>query len=499
MQKGRPYMPDRGPVLFVDDEASMRQAVTQWLELAGFEVIVRADASSALGRLSTDFPGVLKSPISRWRGSTGSSCCAARNRSTPNSPSSSSPATATSSSPSSRLRLGAYDFIEKPFVPERFLEIVRHAVEKRQLVIENRRLRRSVNERTLAARILGTSRAAESLRSARRRQLAGTDVSLILFGETGTGKDLIAGVACIDFGRRQKGNYVAVNCAAIPETMVESEFFGHEAGAFTSAMKSRPGKLEHASGGTLFLDEIDSMPLATQGKLLRALQERSVERLGSNQTTSVDLRAIASSKIDLRQAGNEGRFRLDLYYRLSVVELMVPPLRERKEDIPLLFEFFAASACTGARSRAAADLIRDGVESDGAGLARQCARVAQCGRAPCAWAGWRARRPGAAAGRGGSRPLARRTGRGVRAHVDRAGARREWRQDQRRDGAARRSAPYAERKDGPVRARPAALRRCRSAEFGRRYRHKRRKSTEAMTFLLIISYNRLLALAYPVP
>jgi two-component system C4-dicarboxylate transport response regulator DctD len=126
--------------------------------------------------------------------------------------------------------------------------------------------------------------------------------------------------------------------------MAESEFFGHEAGAFTSAVKTRPGKLEHASGGTLFLDEIDSMPLGTQGKLLRVLQERSVERLGSNQTTLVDLRAIASSKIDLRDASNEGRFRLDLYYRLSVVELMVPPLRERKEDIPLLFEFFAASA-----------------------------------------------------------------------------------------------------------------------------------------------------------
>src|SRR5438552_2561722 len=240
------------------------------------------------------------------------------------------------------MRIGAYDFIEKPFAPERFLEIVRHAVEKRQLVIENRRLRRSVNERTLDSRIIGTSRAAESLRSG-VAELAGTDVSVILFGETGTGKDLIA--RCLhDFGRRQKGNYVAINCAAIPETMVESEFFGHEAGAFTSAVKARPGKLEHASGGTLFLDEIDSMPLGTQGKLLRVLQERSVERLGSNQTTAVDLRAIASSKIDLRKASSEGRFRLDLYYRLSVVELMVPALRERKDDIPLLFEFFAASA-----------------------------------------------------------------------------------------------------------------------------------------------------------
>jgi two-component system C4-dicarboxylate transport response regulator DctD len=127
---------------------------------------------------------------------------------------------------------------------------------------------------------------------------------------------------------------------------VESEFFGHEAGAFTSAAKSRAGKLEHASGGTLFLDEIDSMPLSTQAKLLRALQERVVERLGSNRSIAVDIRPIAASKVDLRSASAEGRFRSDLYYRLSVVELTVPPLRDRIEDIPLLFEFFASSAAT---------------------------------------------------------------------------------------------------------------------------------------------------------
>jgi two-component system, NtrC family, C4-dicarboxylate transport response regulator DctD len=334
-------MPDRGPVLFVDDEAAMRQAVTQWLELAGFDVDVRADAASALGRLSTDFAGVLVTDL-KMEGTDGIELLRRAQRVDPELPVILITGHGDVEIAVEAMRIGAYDFIEKPFAPERFLEIVRHAVEKRQLVIENRRLRRSVNERTLNTRIIGTSRAAESLRSA-VAELAGTDVSVILFGETGTGKDLIA--RCLhDFGRRQKGNYVAINCAAIPETMAESEFFGHEAGAFTSAVKTRPGKLEHASGGTLFLDEIDSMPLATQGKLLRVLQERSLERLGSNQTTAVDLRAIASSKIDLRDASNEGRFRLDLYYRLSVVELLVPPLRERKEDIPLLFEFFAASA-----------------------------------------------------------------------------------------------------------------------------------------------------------
>jgi two-component system C4-dicarboxylate transport response regulator DctD len=334
-------MSDRGPVLFVDDEASMRQAVSQWLELAGFELIVHDNGASALGRLSTDFPGVLVTDL-KMEGIDGLELLRRSHEIDPELPVVVITGHGDVETAVEAMQLGAYDFIEKPFAPERFLDIVRHAGEKRQLVIENRRLRRAVNEQTLNSRIIGTSRAAEKLRAA-VAELAGTDVSVILFGETGVGKDLIA--RCLhDFGRRNKGNYVAVNCAAIPETMVESEFFGHEAGAFTSAVKARPGKLEYASGGTLFLDEIDSMPPATQGKLLRVLQERTVERLGSNQSVTVDLRTIAASKIDLHKASDEGRFRSDLYYRLSVVELVLPPLRERKEDIPLLFTYFASLA-----------------------------------------------------------------------------------------------------------------------------------------------------------
>jgi two-component system C4-dicarboxylate transport response regulator DctD len=334
-------MPEHGPVLFVDDEAPMREAVTQWLGLAGFDTLVHETAATALDTLSTDFAGILVTDL-KMEGIDGLALL--RHAQQVDSELPVIVITGHGDVPIAveAMRLGAYDFIEKPFAPERFLDVVRRASEKRQLVMENRRLRRVVSEQTLSARIIGTSRAAEELRAS-VAELAGTDVSVILYGETGVGKDLVA--RCLhDFGRRSKGNYVAVNCAAIPETMVESEFFGHEAGAFTSAVKARAGKLEHASGGTLFLDEIDSMPLSTQPKLLRALQDRAIERLGSNRVIPIDVRTIAASKADLRAASAEGRFRLDLYYRLSVVELAIPPLRARPEDIPLLFEYFASSA-----------------------------------------------------------------------------------------------------------------------------------------------------------
>jgi two-component system C4-dicarboxylate transport response regulator DctD len=334
-------MPDPTPILFVDDEEVMRLAVTQWLGLAGFETLVHDHALSALSGLSTDFPGILVTDL-KMEGMDGLELLRRSQQIDPELPVIMITGHGDVETAVEAMRLGAYDFIEKPFAPERFLDVVRRALEKRQLVFENRRLRRAVTEQNLGARIIGTSKAAENLRAS-VSELASTDVSVILYGETGVGKDLVA--RCLhDFGRRRKANYVAVNCAAVPETMVESEFFGHEAGAFTSAAKARVGKIEHASAGTLFLDEIDSMPLGTQAKLLRALQEKSIERLGSNRSIAVDVRAVAASKIDLRSASQEGRFRSDLYYRLSVVEVTIPPLRQRIEDVPLLFEYFAASA-----------------------------------------------------------------------------------------------------------------------------------------------------------
>ncbi|MBF3201594.1 sigma-54-dependent Fis family transcriptional regulator, partial [Pseudomonas aeruginosa] len=170
--------------------------------------------------------------------------------------------------------------------------------------------------------------------------LAAIQADVLVLGETGAGKEVVAR-ALHDLSSRRDGPFVAINAGALAESVVESELFGHEAGAFTGAQKRRIGKFEYANGGTLFLDEIESMSLDVQVKLLRLLQERVVERLGSNQLIPLDIRIIAATKEDLRQAADQGRFRADLYYRLNVASLRIPPLRERGEDIPLLFRHFA--------------------------------------------------------------------------------------------------------------------------------------------------------------
>jgi two-component system C4-dicarboxylate transport response regulator DctD len=336
-----PAMSDCKRVMLVDDEAAMRQAMGQWLDLAGLEVDAHASASSAIDRLNADFEGVLVTDL-KMEGVDGMALLRHAQEIDPDLPVVMITGHGDIQIAVEAMRLGAYDFVEKPFEPERLLDIVKRAGEKRRLVLENRRLRRAVIAPSLVSRIIGVSRAADTLRT-QVTELATTDVSVVIYGETGAGKDLIA--RCLhDLGPRAKANYVAVNCAAIPETMAESEFFGHDAGAFTGATKARAGRIEHAQGGTLFLDEIDSMPMAMQGKLLRVLQERQLERLGSNRSISVDFRPVAASKIDLNAAQNRNQFRPDLYFRLCVAELHVPPLRERRDDILLLFDYFASAA-----------------------------------------------------------------------------------------------------------------------------------------------------------
>ena len=237
------------------------------------------------------------------------------------------------------MRDGAYDFMEKPFSPERLVDVARRALEQRSLAREVWSLRRQLAERdSLEGRIIGRSPAMQQLREL-IANVADTSANVLIEGETGTGKELVA--RCLhDFSRRQPQQFVALNCGGLPENLFESEIFGHEANAFTGAGKRRIGKIEHAHGGTLFLDEVESMPLNLQIKLLRVLQERTLERLGSNQSIDVDCRVIAATKSDLDQLSKASQFRSDLYYRLNVVTLELPPLRERREDVLQLFEYF---------------------------------------------------------------------------------------------------------------------------------------------------------------
>jgi len=240
------------------------------------------------------------------------------------------------------MRLGAYDFIEKPFAPERLVEVVQRAIDKRRLVLENRALKARLASNDEVEALIGDS---APMREVRRlvSELGDTDVDVLVFGETGTGKERVArGLHAA--GRRHKGNFVAINCAALPESVFESEMFGVEPGAYTGATRSRAGKVEYASGGTLFLDEIEGMALPLQAKLLRVLQERVVERLGSNRLIPVDCRIVAATKLDLAAEAAAGRFRADLYYRLNVVSMVLPPLRDRREDIPQLFAAFCQQA-----------------------------------------------------------------------------------------------------------------------------------------------------------
>ncbi|MFO1148860.1 MAG: sigma-54 dependent transcriptional regulator [Alsobacter sp.] len=237
------------------------------------------------------------------------------------------------------MKAGAYDFVERPFEIDDLAGKVARAQDKRDLVLDNRRLRAELVDRSgIAARLLGNSAPIQALRDD-IAVIAATDATVLIHGETGTGKEVVAR-ALHDCSARAKAQFVAINCGALSENVIESELFGHEPGAFTDARQRRIGLVEHARGGTLFLDEIESMPLKLQVKLLRMLQERVITRLGSNVEIKVDVRVVAATKTDLLEAAGRGEFREDLFFRLDVANLRIPPLNDRREDIPLLFSAF---------------------------------------------------------------------------------------------------------------------------------------------------------------
>jgi two-component system C4-dicarboxylate transport response regulator DctD len=330
------------PVIFIDDDDDLRRATAQMLELSGFTPLVFPAAEPALREITASFSGAIAADI-RMPGMNGLQLFERVRALDPGLPVILITGHGDVDLAVAALKDGAYDFITKPFAAGRLTEALRRAIEKRALVLENRSLHEAAAKASSDDdAFLGEAPAISRLREP-LRQIAGADVDVLVVGETGSGKEVVAQLLHRWSSRRGK-EFVAVNCGALPENMIESELFGYEAGAFTGARCRRIGRIEHSSGGTLFLDEIESMPPAAQVKLLRVLETRGVEPLGTNQTRRVDLRVVAAAKIDFASPAARKDFREDLYFRLNVVTLRIPPLRERRQDIPLLFAHFLKRA-----------------------------------------------------------------------------------------------------------------------------------------------------------
>jgi len=326
-------------ILIADDEDGLRWVLEKGLRQAGYEVTSVKDGTAAIRAvegqpfdlvfLDIRMPGVDGlSALARMREVRADACVVVMT------------AHGTMETAIQAMQRGAYDYLTKPFDLDEVLLLAERALEAGRLTQEVARLRSGLQEvREFSALIGRHPRMQEVYKTIGR--IAGTDVTVLLRGESGTGKELVAR-AVHHYSRRAGRPFVAVSCAAIPGTLLESEMFGHERGAFTDAKERRLGKFELAHGGTLYLDEIGDMPLELQTKLLRALQERTIERLGGHEPIRVDVRVLAATNRDLDAAMREGKFREDLYYRLNVVTLSLPPLRERRRDVPLLVEHFLA-------------------------------------------------------------------------------------------------------------------------------------------------------------
>jgi DNA-binding NtrC family response regulator len=325
----------KATVLIVEDEEKLRRVVELQLKGAGFEVLQAGSAEEALRH--ADRADLILTDL-RLPGMDGLELLASLHRQNSSTPVVVMTAFGTIETAVEAMKAGAVDFLPKPFSLDHLMTVVNKSLEVRALRDENQKLREELGQRYQFDSIVGRSQAMREIFATIQR-VAPTRATVLLAGESGVGKDLIAR-AIHHHSPRANRPFVKINCTALPENLMESELFGYEKGAFTGANTSKPGKFEQADTGTVFLDEIGDVPPSIQVKLLRILQEREFERLGSNKTRHIDVRVLAATNVDLRAALEQGTFREDLYYRLNVLPLDIPPLRERKEDIPFLAEYF---------------------------------------------------------------------------------------------------------------------------------------------------------------
>jgi two-component system response regulator PilR (NtrC family) len=333
-----------GRVLVVDDEQSMREFLAICLRRAGHEVRVADSAAAALTQLRSLPTDVVVTDL-RMPGETdGLGLLHAVKREEIDAEVILVTAFATTDTAIAAMKQGAYDYLTKPFKVDEINAVIGRAMEKRRLVAENAALRDQVAGRVRFAQLLGRGRAMQKVFELIQK-IQSTRTSVLITGESGTGKELVARALHTE-GNRSSGPFVAVNCGAIPDELMESELFGHKKGAFTGAVADKPGLFQQAAGGTLFLDEIGELGLGLQVKLLRGLQERRVKPVGGTEEIEVDVRVVAATNRELEEEVARGAFRQDLYYRLNVIEVRLPPLRQRREDIPLLVEHFVRRFAT---------------------------------------------------------------------------------------------------------------------------------------------------------
>jgi two-component system NtrC family response regulator len=324
-------------VLAVDDEPLQLELVRGFLVKRGFEVATATDGAEALAHVRAAPVDVVVTD-QKMPGLSGVELLAALRAITPELPVIVVTAYGTIEDAVAAIKAGATDYLTKPVNLDELLHRLARVRDRQRLVAENRALREALAERHRLEGIVGESGAMQEVLSLVTR-VAASDATVLIRGESGTGKEVLA-KAIHHASRRHDGPLVRVNCAALPEPLLESELFGHEKGAFTGAVAARRGRIEAAQGGTLFLDEIGDVPLHLQVKLLRVLQEREIERVGSNRSVPVDVRVLAATHRDLEALVRDGRFREDLYYRINVVTITVPALRDRREDIPVLLDHF---------------------------------------------------------------------------------------------------------------------------------------------------------------